>query len=653
MTDPSRVAAAEKAIGALRSRYLAGAPAIVEAFEGLAAALSNQPTAPQVLETLRRELHRIRGTAGSFGYADVSTLAGAMEDRALRWDADSELETPERATIVARFAAGLRAAFGITSADGLALAQPASRRLVTIDLPAALAGSLSREGELRGYEVLSRQEGDWSPATLRAMAPDVIATVADSAHAVHLAIAGSHLPLLVIDESRDRDLMRRVAALSGVRILRIADDPAGVFDVAGRASDGTSWAGATILVCDDDADMRQLVQAIGEQAGMRVATLADPDRLLEELDRQRPSLLLLDINLGEADGLRLATAVRRVDAHAHLPLIMFSSQTDAKTREAVVAAGADDFLAKPIVASELRACINLRLAAERARRLDRGEHPGTGLLLRARLEEVLAERLRSPELVSVAVLRPAGILPVGAALAEWNAACRRLADQATALGLGAIDAGFAHESDLAIVAPVAAEALRLAVLRLADATVGGIPGWSAGIAERGPGLTAADAMVSAALDAASAAASTGDRARIWSADDALLAPDVIVVEDDPALADMLRYALDSYGYSQRVFHTGPEALEALLSMRPRHGRRPLVLLDIDLPGLDGHSLHERLRLERPGVFAVVFSTGHAGEGDQLRALKAGALDYLVKPVSVRVLMVKIPLWLAHEGAAGA
>ena len=138
--------------------------------------------------------------------------------------------------------------------------------------------------------------------------------------------------------------------------------------------------------------------------------------------------------------------------------------------------------------------------------------------------------------------------------------------------------------------------------------------------------------------------------RVWSAAESNRAPDVIVVEDDPAIGDMLRYALESYGYSHRIFTTGTAALDALLTMQPRAGHRPLVLMDVDLPGLDGHTLHERLRVDRPGVFAVVFSTGHAAEGEQVRALRAGAIDYLVKPVSLRVLMAKLPIWLVTAGS---
>ena len=113
---------------------------------------------------------------------------------------------------------------------------------------------------------------------------------------------------------------------------------------------------------------------------------------------------------------------------------------------------------------------------------------------------------------------------------------------------------------------------------------------------------------------------------------------------------MLRYALESAGFTFLHYATGPQALEGLLALNV--GRRaPLVLLDVDLPGLDGFSLHERLRVERPGAYATVFLTARGGEAEQLRAYRAGAIDYLPKPVNLRILMAKIPTWLERSRRA--
>jgi two-component system OmpR family response regulator len=132
-------------------------------------------------------------------------------------------------------------------------------------------------------------------------------------------------------------------------------------------------------------------------------------------------------------------------------------------------------------------------------------------------------------------------------------------------------------------------------------------------------------------------------------------PDVVVVEDDQTLSEMLQFGLRSAGYSYQAYATGPDALNALLRMRVSghtSSRRPLVLLDVDLPGLDGHSLHERLRVERPGAFAVVFQSAHANEAEQLRALTDGALDYVAKPLNLRIMLAKVPIWI-RQAASGS
>jgi CheY-like chemotaxis protein len=121
-------------------------------------------------------------------------------------------------------------------------------------------------------------------------------------------------------------------------------------------------------------------------------------------------------------------------------------------------------------------------------------------------------------------------------------------------------------------------------------------------------------------------------------------PEVILVEDDPALADLLVYGLRSRGYRFQLFRNGRVALDALLALEPGP-ERPLLLLDVDLPALDGYSIFDTLQRERPGRFRVVFTTVHGAESEQLRGLEAGALDYLVKPISLRVALEKIRRWV--------
>ena len=125
-------------------------------------------------------------------------------------------------------------------------------------------------------------------------------------------------------------------------------------------------------------------------------------------------------------------------------------------------------------------------------------------------------------------------------------------------------------------------------------------------------------------------------------------PEVIVVEDDPALADLLTFGLEARGYRFQHFRNGREALDLLKTLDTRGSPQPpLLLLDVDLPALDGYSIFEELQQDCPGKFRVVFTTVHGSESEQLRGLEAGAMDYMVKPMSLRVALEKIRRWVGR------
>ena len=123
-------------------------------------------------------------------------------------------------------------------------------------------------------------------------------------------------------------------------------------------------------------------------------------------------------------------------------------------------------------------------------------------------------------------------------------------------------------------------------------------------------------------------------------------PEVIIVEDDMALAELLEFGLRARGYRFTVLRNGREALQQLRALDLR-GAQPLLLLDVDLPGLDGYSVFDALQRDRPGAYKVVFTTVHGTEDEQLRGLEAGAIDYLVKPISLRVALEKIRRWVGR------
>jgi len=130
-------------------------------------------------------------------------------------------------------------------------------------------------------------------------------------------------------------------------------------------------------------------------------------------------------------------------------------------------------------------------------------------------------------------------------------------------------------------------------------------------------------------------------------------PPIIVATADQALARILTFALEQIRLPFRLIDSGTDALRELLAMRVG-SQAPIVVLDVDLPGVDGHAILERLGVDRPDTFLILVLSSHADESVQVRSLLAGALDHLAKPFNVRVLMAKIQRWAAMSSrAAGA
>src|SRR5256714_12786671 len=114
---------------------------------------------------------------------------------------------------------------------------------------------------------------------------------------------------------------------------------------------------------------------------------------------------------------------------------------------------------------------------------------------------------------------------------------------------------------------------------------------------------------------------------------------VLIVEDDPDIAEGLRFNLAREGLEAVVVPTGEAGLKAGLD-----ARRPpaLILLDLMLPGMSGTELCRRLRREpQTRRTPIIMVTARTSESERVAGLDTGADDYISKPFSVRELMARV------------
>jgi two-component system, OmpR family, catabolic regulation response regulator CreB len=112
-------------------------------------------------------------------------------------------------------------------------------------------------------------------------------------------------------------------------------------------------------------------------------------------------------------------------------------------------------------------------------------------------------------------------------------------------------------------------------------------------------------------------------------------PRILVVEDEPAIADTIVYALATDGFEPDWCATGADALQAVRQHTPA-----LAVLDIGLPDTNGFELFRQLREVDPALPAI-FLTARSSEVDRVVGLELGADDYMAKPFSPRELVARV------------
>ena len=112
---------------------------------------------------------------------------------------------------------------------------------------------------------------------------------------------------------------------------------------------------------------------------------------------------------------------------------------------------------------------------------------------------------------------------------------------------------------------------------------------------------------------------------------------ILIVDDDPAVRELVAAVLEHAGFETETAETGDEALNAVETRKPK-----LVLLDVRLPDMSGYSVCRALREQRPDSVPIIFLSGERTEWyDRVGGLLLGADDYIVKPFAPDELVARV------------
>ncbi len=420
--------------------------------------------------------------------------------------------------------------------------------------------------------------------------------------------------------------------------------------------------GKRILVVDDEALVTRGLTSLLSRRGLVVTALNDPLRFWTVIEETKPNLVLLDLEMPRISGVELCRVIRNDRRWSELPVIFLSGHTDQASVHRVFSAGADDYVGKPFVPAELMMRIESRLTGIKARKAPVETDPLTGLATSMKATELidrflrLARRKSDPYSIAVmqidafatlsqnfgrgltdSVLRGIGALlpksfraedvpgwwggpdfvigmygsPKDAAAVKLTQICGKVAELNFLTEDGrrvhvACSGGVAqYQVDGDNVGELRGEAIK-AMEKARE--VGGTPVGIAGVRPTGPMTRRVD---------------------------------VAIIDDDPVLVSLLQHAMESRSMRVATYGDGETAVTALSGNSPEV-QASIVLLDVDLPSLNGIEVLRRLKTgDISKLSNVIMLTARTGERDVLTALEMGAIDHITKPFSVPVLMHKV------------
>lgn len=609
--------------------------------------------------------HKVAGSAGSFGMHEVSQLArelevfltrGSLQDVAgLRGavDALEEIQrqlrerrerdaTPEEAT---------------HDAGVMLIAHPDRR----------LAARIAAAAASRGWAARWASDATAAREALLRETPDAVVLSLDIPPVGGVSVLDAdpgerpYCVTLVMGHG-DRFADRIAAARAGADGFLPSDlDPEQLVDIViDTAEQDHAGPDRIVALTEETAVAAALREALDDTA-TELTTVVDVDALWEALGTTRPDLVVVDA-VAETTGLDVCRRIRTDLRWATLPVVLLveGEALTPETVEGVFAAGADDYATTPLVAAELQTRIANRLGRLRWQRRSARTDPLTGLLSRsafgAAVARLAARSQREGMALSVALLDLDGFRSLNETHDHGlgDVVLRRLAVLLT--GAFRDDAVIARwgGKEVAIALPRTRRAEGVAKLTEAldafrhesfDAGGGAElqATFSAAVGEYGvdaPTVRALVRTLSSAITAAKAAGGSRVVPVGWSPDAGPSSPDVLVVEDDETIASLLQHAMETRRLRIEHLADGQEALERLTG--PQRISPRVILLDVELPGLNGIEVLRRIETE--GVLTrsrVIMLTVHAEESEVATAMQYGAFDYVAKPFSLPALMQRL------------
>ncbi|MDZ7966673.1 MAG: response regulator [Nostoc sp. DedSLP03] len=306
-----------------------------------------------------REAHKLAGSMGSFGYPEGSRLARKIEHLLL----EDSLLSPEQISNFSQLVTALQQELTKPAVTFTAPNVPMKQtyRLLVIDNDTMLTKQLQAEADSWGIRMkvapnLATARSLFSLKTPDAVLLDLSFTTAEEDGLILLSEIVERSPNIPVIVFTGRDSLAdrlKVSRLGARQFLHKPATTEEIFQAIARVLPQPQTSEAKVLIVDDDPVMLAGLSALLIPWGLEVITLSQSQQFWKVLIATSPDLVVLDLEMPIVNGLELCKVVRQDAQWGDLPILVVTAHTEAEFLQQAFAAGADDFISKPVLGPEL------------------------------------------------------------------------------------------------------------------------------------------------------------------------------------------------------------------------------------------------------------------------------------------------------------
>ncbi|MBV6624313.1 MAG: response regulator [Rivularia sp. (in: Bacteria)] len=320
----------------------------------------------ELQKSAKKEAHKLAGVLGMFGRETGTQLAREIEELLTAENSFANQKLPSLVQELNKL---------LALSVGDAASTKDTARLLFIDIDSngnlQLCEQLQQLASTQGmswYQVKNMQLAqEWLQNHIpdlivlslhRNIKPQQLNLIAD------LAARTPAIPAIVISLEDNLEYRIEVARAGGCSFL-VKPSATQIWDLTRQLLERDRNYFTKVLVVDDDPIFLSALHNLLEPWGIKFTGLENSQRFWEVLQSVEPDLLILDVEMPEINGIELCQAVRTEQKWQSLPILFLTSHRDGETIEKVFAAGADDYINKPVVGAELLTRITNRLERNR------------------------------------------------------------------------------------------------------------------------------------------------------------------------------------------------------------------------------------------------------------------------------------------------